>query len=305
MSFNDKIISENTTNFEKNVVPPLLSKSPPSPSIDNSQNNENSLDGIKEGDYEMNFKSIDLNQNNDSKNQKEFNYSKQNHFISNNSNQELIDAISTGDLNQLSAINLKDSHNNHSSNLNWANFDTDSKIFEQNISNANENDEGKKIEESMIKHSNHQEDDDFADFVETSTLPNESFISVTAQAYCKTSRILQKNINLIDNKISSSNIAILDYDPLLENLFENLNEKTKSILQNFTKKSIETKEFIIDNNETWTELKNYTSVTDASISLKFKWILSNLEKNYLNSLNIERVTKIQVLLIQLYILYYI
>jgi hypothetical protein len=44
---------------------------------------------------------------------------------------------------------------------------------------------------------------------------------------------------------------------------------------------------LIENNDTWHELKTLTSINDASLSLKFKWYKSNLEDFYLKSLNVE------------------
>ena len=50
----------------------------------------------------------------------------------------------------------------------------------------------------------------------------------------------------------------------------------------------------INENDTWQQLKTYTSINDASLSLKFKWYLSNIEGFYLESLNLERATAINL-----------
>lgn len=57
----------------------------------------------------------------------------------------------------------------------------------------------------------------------------------------------------------------------------------------FGKDLADLNEINVDLDETWMQLKDYTSVNDASSSLKFKWLLSELENNYLNSINVNRV----------------
>lgn len=47
----------------------------------------------------------------------------------------------------------------------------------------------------------------------------------------------------------------------------------------------------VSQNETWQELKKYTSINDASISLQFKWYLSNLEELYIDALSLERIAQ--------------
>ncbi len=48
--------------------------------------------------------------------------------------------------------------------------------------------------------------------------------------------------------------------------------------------------FYIDKNQTWQQLKSFTSITDESNSLQFKWNLSNLEQSYLDSLSLTRMS---------------
>lgn len=52
-------------------------------------------------------------------------------------------------------------------------------------------------------------------------------------------------------------------------------------------------ELNVDQDSTWNELKRYTSINDESLSLKFKWSLSNLEDEYLKSLSLQRQLPIQ------------
>ena len=57
---------------------------------------------------------------------------------------------------------------------------------------------------------------------------------------------------------------------------------------------------IIETDGLWQEIQKFTTVTDASNSLQFKWCLSNLEENYLNSLNLERIIPVSFYFIFLY-----
>ncbi len=350
MSVKDQIISSDTID-EQCVIPPLLSKSPPT-FLENSENNEKSINLFnrvenEEDLYKLSFENIDLNQSSDSKD--EINFVKIAPLFGTNKNNmdinrgtDIIDEknygydksdlysnpiksdnnFSAGDLTTTDIFN---SHNNDDiENLNWANFDSNSKLFEENnkdirliIDTSNnkykieENSvilEEKNVQETINTHSNIEEDDDFADFVETSTLQNDAIEPDSSQISSKKINDIEENIqhckiDLIEYN-SSSNISI-KYDCLLEKLFQNLNYKTKFNFTNFNNETnnTENSEFTIDNDETWKQLKTYTSVTDASISLKFKWILSNLEKNYLNSLNVERVSKNQVKLVPISLFY--
>lgn len=45
----------------------------------------------------------------------------------------------------------------------------------------------------------------------------------------------------------------------------------------------------IDSNQTWQQIKMLTSNIEESNSLQFKWNLSTLEDNYLNSLELKRI----------------
>ncbi|CAF0810566.1 unnamed protein product [Brachionus calyciflorus] len=74
-------------------------------------------------------------------------------------------------------------------------------------------------------------------------------------------------------------------NPLLSLIENFLNSKNEI---NFCEKSIPEKELNLNCDSTWNELKKYTSINDESISLKFKWSLSNLEDEYLKSLNLQR-----------------
>lgn len=46
----------------------------------------------------------------------------------------------------------------------------------------------------------------------------------------------------------------------------------------------------MQNDAIWQQLKEYTCENDASASLKFKWTMSELETNFLNSIQVERVS---------------
>ena len=47
-------------------------------------------------------------------------------------------------------------------------------------------------------------------------------------------------------------------------------------------------EIVIDDDECWKSLKEFTCVNDASSSLKFRWLFSELENSFLSSINIQR-----------------
>lgn len=47
-------------------------------------------------------------------------------------------------------------------------------------------------------------------------------------------------------------------------------------------------EIRIDDDECWKSLKEFTCVNDASSSLKFRWLFSELENSFLSSINIQR-----------------
>lgn len=69
-----------------------------------------------------------------------------------------------------------------------------------------------------------------------------------------------------------------------------INQNTNEI--NFCE-DIAENELNIDQDSTWNELKRYTSINDESLSLKFKWSLSNLEDEFLKSLGLQRQLPIQ------------
>ena len=46
---------------------------------------------------------------------------------------------------------------------------------------------------------------------------------------------------------------------------------------------------IIDSDEMWQQIQTFTTVTDASNSLQFKWCSSNLEDNYLKAISLDKI----------------
>lgn len=75
---------------------------------------------------------------------------------------------------------------------------------------------------------------------------------------------------------------------LIENFLRNQDKNELNFCQNIAENELN-----IDNDSTWNELKRYTSINDESLSLKFKWSLSNLEEEYLKSLNLQRQLPVQ------------
>ena len=79
---------------------------------------------------------------------------------------------------------------------------------------------------------------------------------------------------------------------VVNELFKNVNCSFESCLNKANVENLN--EMFIDEDEAWKQLKDYTSVIDASVSLQFKWNMSCLEENFLNSLNLSRVENSQV-----------
>lgn len=117
-----------------------------------------------------------------------------------------------------------------------------------------------------------EEEDDWGGFVEP-IINNQ--ITQSAQSAQLQVQQVEENSNLINNlieKLFTSEAARFEFSKREENLKEN-NELLN-----------------IDLDEMWQELKTFTSINDASLSLKFKWYLSNLEDNYLKSLSLQRAS---------------
>lgn len=98
--------------------------------------------------------------------------------------------------------------------------------------------------------------------------------------------------NTVENERASNNeaeekkvpsIAYDQLEPIIEKIFAR--ESTHHFIDESSSSSnIE----LIDSNDVWLQLKEYTTETDASVSLKFKWKLSELETNFLDALSLTR-----------------
>jgi hypothetical protein len=314
VSVHDEI--KRTTDILESRIPPLLLRSPPPPQV-SSRSVTPELDTLPS--------SIETDKNeNNSQTNSNFNLDFAFDLNSFDENETVSDDLSdlssqiTTNRNLLVESNnkkfeeeeeeIKFSANNIvNEGSNWANFD--SKPFASSNTNPENN---KKLEDTNLCNeiknevpTNDEEklggddddDDEWADFVDNTpvsnfNIPNEinnsEFISKvdTNQnrpiANTETTQPLEVKI-----KDSPSDQIVLDN--LVNKLFTNLNANG-----NYFSETDKTQEMFIDDDETWKQLKAYTSVIDASISLQFKWNLSCLEENCLNSLNLVRVENNQV-----------
>ena len=168
------------------------------------------------------------------------------------------------------------------------------------------------------------DDDDFADFVDSSNFPQNSELLASLPPLPSlappppqistqlpepsepqpqpTHKTVTPSASRIDTltpaapapalQQPSSNINIsVNYDQILNDLFNDQTTNDVSPRPTPTSTPASASGLVsIDQDDMWQQLRTYTSVTDASISLKFKWIKSELEHFYLNALNVQRVT---------------
>jgi hypothetical protein len=188
-------------------------------------------------------------------------------------------------------FNLEENKSNTNESSNWADFD--SKPFS---SNETRNNEMKNVKEE-VNFDNENDDDEWADFVDNNAKPaigleipneamhNESKSKLDTNQNGLTEKSEPATPLFVKNKDFSEQIVL---ENLVNQMFTNLN------LNVDFSETDKIQEMFIDDNETWKQLKTYTSVIDASISLQFKWNLSCLEENCLNSLNLTRIENSQV-----------
>ena len=151
---------------------------------------------------------------------------------------------------------------------------------------------------------NDDPDDDWADFVDntktSSTIPFSIIpIEQVNETLTPRSGDMKTNANQTPKSPFLRNKHDLDekchhvnsLDNLVNQLFSSLNVNVKNSLE----ETDSAKEMFIDDDATWKQLIAYTSVIDASMSLQFKWNLSCLEDNCLNSLNLVRAENSQVI----------
>ena len=62
------------------------------------------------------------------------------------------------------------------------------------------------------------------------------------------------------------------------------------LFASFKDNDIKVNDLLIETDDLWQQIQMFTSVTDSSSSLQFKWCLSNLEENYLNALSFKRTS---------------
>jgi hypothetical protein len=166
----------------------------------------------------------------------------------------------------------------------WANFGavqtTETSYLSENTSFFAEKPNQIPVKETAQE----DEDDEFSDFVDNAEcVQAESIIQERTQINLATQHTL--NGASAELQISTVLEPVLDFSELADRLFLKADSFFKPNVD-----SLETRHEFSDvkSNPTWEQLKTYTSINDASISLKFKWYLSNLESFYLESLNLDR-----------------
>lgn len=127
------------------------------------------------------------------------------------------------------------------------------------------------------------EEDEFTDFVD-----NAQEIPQAESAIQPPS--VQQEIPKVDVPITITHTEPVcppfNYVEAVEHVFGNVNSLN---IQSEATESTTLFQDQVSQNETWQELKKYTSINDASISLQFKWYLSNLEELYIDALSLERI----------------
>jgi len=314
VSVHDEI--KRTTDILESRIPPLLLRSPPPP-----QASSRSI--TPEPDTLPSSIETDKNENNNQTNSN-FNLDFAFDLNSFDENETVSDDLSDLSAQITTNRNLLVESNNQkfeeeeikfpantisNESSNWADFD--SKPFASSNTNPENN---KKLEDTNLCNEiknevptnddeeklggDDDDDDEWADFVDNTpvsnfNIPNEinnsEFIS---KADTNQNRPTIANTETtqppeVKNRDFPSDRIVLDN--LVNKLFTNLN-----VNGNYFSETDKSQEMFIDDDETWKQLKAYTSVIDASISLQFKWNLSCLEENCLNSLNLVRVENNQV-----------
>lgn len=137
------------------------------------------------------------------------------------------------------------------------------------------------------------DDDEWGNFVEIEqvSIPNNQNnhnANKLSDANTDFSQEQQEEI-ILEKNLKSETVAtnLIDYDLILNDLFNSKNVKFFNDAYN----DLVVNNLVIETDDLWQEIQTFTTVTDASNSLQFKWCLSNLEDNYLSALNLERITK--------------
>jgi hypothetical protein len=150
--------------------------------------------------------------------------------------------------------------------------------------------------------SKEEEEDEWADFVETTTpqtniqvVNHANTVPIHHQAI--KSEEVEQPIDQVEieskQKEYETNRNQFDLFNLIENLFDqNLNTKFFNANESLSSNSLQ--EMLIDENSIWRQLQTFTSITDESISLKFKWNTSSIEEHYLKALSLEKIIPNQV-----------
>jgi hypothetical protein len=178
----------------------------------------------------------------------------------------------------------------------WANFVATESNFQSFVNttdkNSSENTDLNKEQEkenqmqAVITNASIDDDDEFSEFVDNSDIQSEEIQTQppTASAVELPKPILSENV--APSPLTTIPEPVLDLVGIAEKVFSNFDSFFKP---DATHVSAEFDDCLdVKSNDTWLQLKTYTSINDASISLKFKWYLSNVESFYLESLNLER-----------------
>lgn len=305
----------------ENSIPPLISKSPPpSPNPSHSPNlfkqePHISLNNSFHTPFEEQLINDDpgANQNDlDSSipSLSDFNLVKSNKTepISNhNTNADVQESRNTGGDGFFNNLNGFD-NSNQVEDLNWANFDTKLDSFEANTDNLNSDLNKEETNGASELNVNKKEEpaevddeDDWADFVENtdfiSTNIENTAVNIPVVPVAQTQQQVPIQATPTFNTPMNQSVSEFNLDSLVMKLFDNLNLSESSFL-NEEAGSIGDglNELAIDCDKFWQQLITYTSVTDASASLQFKWSLSDLEDNYIKSLNLNKPQPNQVFL---------
>jgi hypothetical protein len=298
-------------------VPTLMSKSPPSSPTEN----EKSVNDFDLNSQMANFSLVENSPNQSHSNSDPFTEFRpltehENHAPNNEHSATQIDF----NWNPFESVN--ENTNDHlAEEGNWADFEQVQ--FEkapevsmlnqtnQTIQNTEKSDDDKletnrtevKAEEREgVQTFKEEEDDEWADFVDTTT-PHTNIQMLNDlepnQTQVLKSNEVQQQIQHVqpdsNQKESANSVNQFDFFNLIDNL---LNQKLNTAFFNVNESSAnKLRELLIDEDTVWHKLKTYTSITDESISLKFKWNRSSIEESYLKSLNLEKVLPNQVILV--------
>jgi hypothetical protein len=142
---------------------------------------------------------------------------------------------------------------------------------------------------------NDDDDDEFSEFVDNSDCIQAEVAPTTEPP---SSRLVEQPPKQVANEfVAPPPKAIaepaLDMCAIVDRIFSSPTDNNSFFKSNTAShEATEDDEYYLDvrSNPTWLELKTYTSINDASLSLKFKWYLSTLENFYLESLNLERAS---------------